>query len=372
MNSLGAEGSPVLEPEPPPPAPQQPGSFGPQDNAVIRFLMFAAVVGCAYLARSFVLMVAVSLVAAMALSPIVRGARRLGIPRLVGSVLVVACSVVAIGYAATRLVVPVSAWLERSPAELERLDEAFGELAAYFERFSEASARLDALTEGGEKDDGEVVVNVKGASVTDLVLAQTPEMAGAAIGMVILVFFTLAYGELFLNNLLGVSDRLDQKKRIVVAARSIERRVSRYLATVATVNLCLGALVGGAMSLLGFPNPWLWGIAAAALNFVPYIGSIVGVAIMGIVALVTYDSALEAALFPSVYAGLTFIEGNLVTPMILGRSFALNPLAIIVSLLFFGWLWGAAGALLAVPLMVILKTVGEQSGLERWARVIGD
>ena len=137
--------------------------------------------------------------------------------------------------------------------------------------------------------------------------------------------------------------------------REIESRLARYLMTVSGINLALGMTVGLSMHLLGMPNAFLWGVMAAALTFIPYLGHMIGVCVVTLVAAVTFDDLGRILTVGGVYWALAVIEGTLVNPMIVGRRLELNPVIIVIGLMLWGWIWGIGGAFVAVPLMVAVK-----------------
>jgi predicted PurR-regulated permease PerM len=137
--------------------------------------------------------------------------------------------------------------------------------------------------------------------------------------------------------------------------------MSRYLGTVFCINLTVGTLVGTGMFFLHMPNPVLWGALATIVNFVPYVGPLVGILTVGAVALATFDKTTACLAPPLFYLVLASIEGNMITPLILGRTTELDPLAIFIWLLFWGWLWGVPGAIVAVPMLMLIKLTCEKS-----------
>ena len=193
------------------------------------------------------------------------------------------------------------------------------------------------------------------ASFAEVLLNQTWSFFLGAVVMTILLYFLLASGDLFLRKVVTVLPRLEDKKRAVQMAHQIEENISIYLVSVTTINLGLGVLVGVAMWLLGMPTPWLWGAMAGLFNFVPYLGAIASATVIALVASASFDGIGQAILPPAVFFTMTSIEGNFVTPAILGRRLTLNPVVIFVSLIFWGWIWGVAGALLAVPILAVFK-----------------
>ena len=160
---------------------------------------------------------------------------------------------------------------------------------------------------------------------------------------------------MFLSKLIKVIPRLEDKKRAISIARKIESSISRYLLTVTLINAGLGTAVGLAMYFLGMPNPVLWGAMAAIVNFVPYLGATVGIVAMTLAALLSFDSLGWALVFPATYLALAILEGNFITPVVLGHSLTLNPIVIVIALMFWGWMWGIAGAILAVPILAAFK-----------------
>jgi predicted PurR-regulated permease PerM len=148
---------------------------------------------------------------------------------------------------------------------------------------------------------------------------------------------------------------LSDRKRAVSIAHEIESHISRYLLTVTLINTCLGLAVGTTVGLLGLRNPVMWGVVVAVLNFVPYLGALTGIICMTIGATLSFDSLSYALVFPAVYLLFSTLEGNFVTPWVMGRSLTLNPVIILLSLTFWGWMWGIAGVILAVPILAAFK-----------------
>ena len=175
--------------------------------------------------------------------------------------------------------------------------------------------------------------------------------------MVILLYFLLVSGDMFLRKVINALPTLSDKKKAVELARRIESDISVYLYTMVAINICLGVVVGAAMYVLGMPSPFLWGLVAGLLNFIMYLGPVVGITVIALAAIISFDSITEALLPPLAYFLINGIEGNFITPFILGRRLVMNPIVIFLALLFWGWLWGVPGALIAVPIVVIFKII---------------
>ncbi len=199
------------------------------------------------------------------------------------------------------------------------------------------------------------MVAVKSHPITESLFGRTPEFVISVVLFLILLYFLLAYDEVFLSKLIKMMPRLEDKKRAVAIAHEIESHISRYLLTITLINSGLGLAVGTTVGLLGLSNPIMWGVLVAVLNFVPYLGALTGILCMTIGAILSYDSLGYAMIFPAVYLFIATIEGNLITPYVMGRSLTLNPVIILLSLTFWGWMWGIAGVILAVPILAAFK-----------------
>jgi predicted PurR-regulated permease PerM len=171
------------------------------------------------------------------------------------------------------------------------------------------------------------------------------------------LYLLLASGDLFLQKLVRVMPTLRDKKRAVEISHEIQQNISNYLFSVTLINMGLGLAVSVGLYFVGVPNAAMWGVLVALLNFVPYFGPAAGVAMLAMVGLLTFDSLGRGLLVPAGYLGLHLLETNLITPVLLGRRFTLNPVVIFVSLIFWTWLWGVPGALLSVPILVSIKVV---------------
>jgi len=173
----------------------------------------------------------------------------------------------------------------------------------------------------------------------------------------VLLFFLIASGDVFKMKLVTAMQRYRDKKRVLIMWRDVEDNVSVYLLSITTINLGLGVLIAACLYAIGLPNALLWGAMAGLLNFIPYLGALVGVSVVAVVAIISFDSLSHAALAPILYAACNLLESQLVTPSVLGRRLSLNPVLVFISVIFWGWLWGMPGAMLAVPLLIIVHVL---------------
>jgi predicted PurR-regulated permease PerM len=173
----------------------------------------------------------------------------------------------------------------------------------------------------------------------------------------VLALFLLASGDLFYVKLIDAFPRFGDKKRALRIVYGIERNVSRYVLVVTVINIVLGAVIGLGMWVIGMPQPVVWALVAFLVNFLPYIGPLMGAGLALAVAIVSFDHLGQAALAPAIYLTATTIEGQFLTPVILGRHLELNTVSVFVTVVFWGWLWGIAGGLMAVPFLVCVKVI---------------
>ena len=222
------------------------------------------------------------------------------------------------------------------------------------QRVAQASGEIEKMANSADVQTN-TAVEVKHHTLTDMLYLQAPEWVMRTVLLLILLYFLLAYDGVFLTKIIKLTPRLADKKRAVSIARQIEAHVSRYLLTITFINGCLGLAVGTTVGFLGLPNPIMWGVLVAVLNFVPYLGALTGIVCMMLGSLLSYDSLGYALIFPAAYLTLATIEGNFITPLVMGRSLTLNPVIILLSLTFWGWMWGIAGVILAVPILAAFK-----------------
>jgi len=306
------------------------------------------------LARPVLLPIVLAGLIAMVLAPLVRGLGSLRLPDPAGAALVVGLFAGGIGFGVYALSEPALGWLERAPQTMREVEKRLRSVKASVE---EAQAAAETV---------EKIATVGGDSAPPMVTVKEPSLAARAAGMarllllralevVLLVYFLLAFGGSFYRRLIRIPETLRNKLRVVQITTEIQREISIYLLTVTAINIGLGAATALAMTFLGMPNPVLWGVMATVFNFVPYLGSAVTLVVLSLVALLSYETVTQALLVPMVFLGLATIEGQFVTPIIVGRRMSLSPMVIVVALLIGDWMWGVVGLLIAVPVLAVLK-----------------
>ena len=306
-----------------------------------------------YFLRAVLLPIVLAWLLSYLLRPIVRTLSRIKIPPLLGAALILLAllSIVTLGVSA--LAVPASGWLAKAPSGLQELQHKLMPMKRSIAQMAKAGGEIEKLATPNSSSTA--AVEVQRHPITETLYVHTPEFISSMILLVILLFFLLAYDGVFIGKLIKLLPSFSDKKRAVSIAQDIESQVSRYLFTVTMINCCLGIAVGTTVGLLGLPNPVMWGVMVAVLNFVPYLGALTGIICMTIGAILSFDSLGYALIFPAVYLGFGALEGNFITPWVMGRSLTLNPVLILLSLVFWGWMWGIAGVIIAVPILAAFK-----------------
>jgi len=324
-------------------------------------LLLLAVLMTLHLARDFVLPIIVAVLLYLVFVPAVRGMRKWHIPPSLSATVIVLGLLAAFLGGIYNLAEPAGIWMEKAPQGLREIGRKLRLVTGSVSDFTSASEQVQAMTEdmasGGSKTKKVQEVVVRAPRLAARIVDAVREFSLSAIATLTLLYFLLASKDMFLRKIVAATPRLADKQRELDISRQIETEISTYLFTVTVINTVLGCAVAFAMYCLGVPNPILWGVMVGVLNFIPYLGDIVSFSVLTIVGLLTFDSLWHSLLVPGVFYVLTAVEGYLVTPLILGRRLSLNPVVIVVSVLFWGWMWGISGALLAVPILVVVKTV---------------
>jgi predicted PurR-regulated permease PerM len=317
-------------------------------------LFILAIFYTMYFMRALLLPLVLALLLSYLLRPIVRAGARLHIPPPLSAAIILLSFFGLIGYAVSFLAVPAAGWLEKAPYSLQQFQSKLIPLRGPMQNVAKASGEIEKITTP-EAQEAKPAVEVKRHPISDALFVRTPELIVSTVMLIILLYFLLAYDGVFLTKLIKLLPTLADKKRAVSIATEIETNVSRYLLTVTLINIGLGFAVGTAAGLLGLPNPIMWGAMVAILNFVPYLGALTGIICMTLGAVLSFDSFGYALIFPAVYLLFATLEGNFITPWVMGRSLTLNPVMVLLSLSFWGWMWGIAGIILAVPILAAFK-----------------
>ena len=323
-------------------------------NRLLGFMLMIFVGVALYTAAAFFMPLVLSLLLALTLSPLVRFMHRKGMGEGIAAGLVILVLSLGIGGTFAALSSPFFALVDDAPQIAEKVRTRFEELRQPIETVTEVAEQVDDATGGGESVQ-QVVVQQPG--ILSQVAGSALSIVTTTVIVIILTLFLLASGDHFSEQIVKSFGTLKDKKRALRTVRDIESEISRYLLTITVINAALGVAVGVAMWLLGMPTPLLFGVMAALLNFLPYVGSLIGIAVVAMVGLVTFPTIGAALLPPLAYFACTAVEGQFITPTIVGRRLRINTVAVFVAVAFWSFLWSIPGALMAVPILVFLKVL---------------
>lgn len=335
-------------------------SFSERDARLTGLVILAilAVAYTLYFGRDIILPVVMAAVLNLLLQPLMRVLNQnLRLPMPAAALMVIVLVFGVITAITLTISLASSGWTERAPESFAILKQKLAFLAA---PLTYAQEMLSTLENMGAPKAESVKAVAEGNSLPGIILFGTASTLGQFFSVIILLYFMLASGDRLLRGLIEVLPRFSDKRRAVEIASQIQFNITRYLMTITAMNVAVGVATAAAMWACGLSDPVFWGAVAFLLNFVPILGPLVGIAVFfaaGLIALPWPFPALAPCL---AYAVIHLIEGETVTPMLVARRFELNPVLVILSLLFWHAIWGIPGALLAVPLLAILKILADR------------
>lgn len=321
--------------------------------ALLAVLATFAALTAAYVAADVVLPILLAVVLKFLLQPIMRFLSHWRIPPVISAVLLILTAfsaIVGTGIAVSR---PAAYWVEDVPKRLPQIEKKLQFL-------SQPALKISSLL--GQSDPGKTLQgrldNVLAKSgLASEIFRGTQHIASELFETVLVLFFLLVSGDLFLRRLVEIMPRFKDKRQIVDLSLQIEDNISAYLVTITLMNAAVGIATGTIMWACGVGDPVMWGVIAFLLNFVPIMGPFLGIGIFFFQGLLVMPNLLRAILPAVLYLIVHLIEGETITPMLLARRFTLNPVIVVISLIFWFWMWGVPGAILSVPMLAIIKII---------------
>ena len=305
------------------------------------------------------------------LSGLVEGLRRLHIPRGVSAAFLLLLGGVALAGTMDALWAPAQEWVQSAPRVMREIEHKVRPARAVVQRMNDLAARAAAIT-GSEVESNRGASGAVAAPVTAMeVLTETGWVAGGIVTVGVLTLLLLSAGPPTLARMMAALGGNLQAVHVLKTIDAVRVEVGRYYGTLALINLSLGIATAVTMWLLHMPNPVLWGVMAAALNFIPYLGSAVTLLVLSVVALVSFDSIPHVLLVSASYLALATIEGQIVEPVFFGRRLDINPIVIFIALWFGGWLWGIAGVMFTLPVLLAVKVAAARGGTGTVLRLLG-
>ncbi|PPU92048.1 AI-2E family transporter [Xanthomonas albilineans] len=348
-----------------------PHTARPRGPVSLVVLATLAVAYTLWAAQQVILPVLLAAFFALIGNPILRLLRRLYLPRFLAALVVLLSGMALAATLTVQLAGPAAVWVQQAPAQMRHIATQVHDLTKPMQLANQAAESF-ARAAGG---DGGPRVQVIRTQMDDpyRALVRTPRLAASALAVVLLTFFFMVFGENLQRHAIALLPSRQQQKFTTDILRSIEQEVSRYVLTISVINTLVGLVFAVILILLNITpqEALLWGTVMALLNFAPYVGPLIGVVLMLLMGFVAFRDPLSATLPALFYLALHLLEGQVVTPIVLGRRMAISPLMLILALMLFGWLWGMIGLLLAVPLLVCIKIVlARVDGMQRWARLL--
>ncbi|MGC1728375.1 MAG: AI-2E family transporter [Steroidobacteraceae bacterium] len=338
---------------------ESPNPGRPRSSTALICLVSGLAVALLYVARDAFIPVALALLFALLLSGPVEALHRKGLPRSVSALLILAIFLGFLGGAVNLLWDPAQQWLAAAPRTSLTIQRKLGPLARLIHRIDLVTSRAGSITDTGP---GTAPAKAAAApSNSDGFLAETRTALVATTTVIVLTLFLLAAGVPVLARMSAAFASNTHASHVLRVIEAIRGEVGRYYATIAVINLGLGMATFGAMLALGMPNPLLWGVLAAVLNFIPYVGSATTLIVLTIVAFVSFNGIERVLAVAGAYLALATVEGQIVEPLFIGQRLSLSPVIVFLALWFGGWFWGIAGIVLAIPSLVALKVAAEHS-----------
>ncbi len=310
----------------------------------------------------FFLPVTAALVIAIALVPLLEWFERRKVPSALAALICLLLFLTVANVAVASILLPAAEWVQMLPERIGRIQQTLGPLLdvyADLERFVE-----DIVGQfGQESAAAQRTVTVETPnSLVDIIATSAPYAAIQMFFAVLVIYFFLAGWTRMRRDTITTRASFDGAMTTARVIQQVVDSTSTYLGTITLVNVTMGLIVAFILWTIDMPTPLMWGGIVAVLNYIPYLGPIASVLLLGLGGLMAFADPWYALLPAVTFAAIHLIEANLITPAVVGRRLTINPLLILVALSFWAWVWGTTGALLAVPLLIIIKTVLAAAG----------
>jgi predicted PurR-regulated permease PerM len=329
----------------------------PSDQKVIFLggLFVLAALAAAYVAGEIVIPLVFAIFLKLLLQPALRALVRFHLPRTLAALLLIVALFGTIVGLGTAISGPARTWAAKLPEGIPRLEERLSFIEVPINTLQRFLQQVEDI--GEAEPSRTAVAPAQGPTLLAQLFTGTRNFASGFFTTVLFLFFLLVSGDIFLHRLVEILPRFKSKRRVVEISQQIESDISAYLVTITIMNAAIGVATALAMWLTRVGDPILWGTVAFLLNYVPILGIASGVLVFLLAGLLTHDTLWQALLPAGLYFGLHLIEGETVTPMLLARRFTLNPVLVIISLVFWFWMWGIPGAILSMPMLAITKII---------------
>jgi predicted PurR-regulated permease PerM len=327
-------------------------------SRTLKGLLAVALIFLLKLAQPLLVPVVVAVVLTFLLSPQVRALRRYGVPEVLGALVLVAALLGGSVLLGSALVTPAAQWWERAPSVMTALEEQIDHIRTSIPILA-PPARAPAAQRNTPPpvDPIKEKIASEGVTLTRLVLSHLVSFGFSAASTVILLYFLLASEHWMLSRTVEAIPRRRTRALVVAGVRSAQREIGQFLGALSIINLGVALVAGSAMAYIGLPNPVLWGTVAGVLNFIPYLGPLLIVLLLLTAGLLSFSGSALVLAPAAAFLAIHAVEANVVSPLFVSKRLSLSPISVFLSVMFWGWLWGVAGAILAVPMLVGLRSV---------------
>jgi predicted PurR-regulated permease PerM len=312
--------------------------------------VFAALTA-AYVAAEVILPIVLAMVLTLLLLPGMRLLSRLHVPRSLSALLLILAALTGIFAVGAAVSGPAKTWAERLPDGVPLIEVKLRFLSQPIRTASEFLQKADRMGQQGDAPSN------GGLGITESLFRGTQHFASGLFETILVLFFFLVSGDTFLRRLVEILPRFKDKRQAVDLSQQIEDNISAYLVTITLMNAAVGLATALVMWACGVGDPVLWGVIAFFLNYLPIMGPLLGVVLFVFVGLLETPTLWQSLVPAGLYFLIHILEGETITPMLLARRFTLNPVLVIISLIFWFWMWGVPGAILSVPMLAITKII---------------
>ncbi|MDB6063625.1 MAG: family transporter [Verrucomicrobiaceae bacterium] len=335
----------------------------PHDPKVVFLggLFLLALLAGANVAKEVVLPIVLAFILKLLLQPVMRLLERIRIPRALAALSLIVFLFALIGGLGELLSAPAANWAKRLPEGLPRLQERVRVVSTPINAMSHMMSHAKSMVSSAPNKNAQENPSAGFSSDFEASLVDgLQKFASEFLTTFLVLFFLLMSGDTFLRRLVEIMPRFKDKRQVIDISQQVEADISSYLVTITIMNALVGLATGLAMWGLGLEDAVLWGSIAFLLNYVPILGPLTGLVIFLAVGMLSLDPLWMAFMPMVIYAGIHVLEGETITPLLLARRFTLNPVLVIIALLFWDWMWGVPGAILAVPMLAIMKIISDR------------
>ncbi len=310
----------------------------------------------------FFLPLTAAIVIAIALVPILEWLERHRVPAPLAALICVLLFLTAANAALVSIVVPAWGWLTVIPERIDNIQSNVKPLIDFYSNLESFVNKTIQEFASRPLRPAQATAEAPPRSILEFAATAAPTAFLEMFFAILVIYFFLSGWTRLRRKAITSRTSFGGAMATARVIQDVVDDTSAYLGTITFINVTLGLLVAGALYLIGMPTPLMWGGIVALLNYIPYLGPIFAAVLLAMGGLMTYNDVWMALLPAALMAGMHLIEANLITPLVVGRRLTINPIMILVSLSFFGWVWGTTGALLAVPLLIIIQTVLNAAG----------